>query len=303
VIERYQGVDGIRRLVAALGEDRLVAHDYVLASRLVADGVLREVRPGEVVIRQGDHTSDIFFIISGSFTVSVNGKTIAQRFSGTTVGEMSAVEPAQARAATVTAHEEAVLLELSEAAFTGIAGDYPDVWRRLAASLARRLAERNHLVTSPRPRVKVFIMSSVEALPIVDLLIEQFAHDPFLPIAWKNGVFKASNYTLEDLEAHIDDADFAVALAHQDDIVITRGDEWPAVRDNVIFELGMFMGRLGRRRAFLMEPRDGNLRLPSDLSGLTTIPYRYEPGADSAHLIAPACATLRRLILASGAKE
>ena len=116
-------------------------------------------------------------------------------------------------------------------------------------------------------------------------------------------MFRASNYTLEELEAQLDDSDFAIAVAQPDDVVITRETKWPAMRDNVTFELGLFMGRLGRRRAFLMEPRSVDLKLPSDLAGLTTIPYRYEKGKDAEHYIAPACARLRELIMAAGAKD
>lgn len=303
MIERFQGDDGRRRLVAVLTEHRLVANKEELAERLVNVGELMEVPVGTAFINQGDQTSDVFFIVAGKVEVRVNGKVVANRFQGDPVGEMAAIEPSQSRAATVIPVEPTVLLKVSEAEFSAVAQQFPDIWRRIAATLARRLAERNHLVTTQRKRVRVFIMSSAEALPIVDLLIKQFEHDPFLAVAWKNGVFRASNYTLDELEAQLDDSDFAIAIAHADDVVITRDDEWPAVRDNVVFELGMFMGRLGRRRAFLMEPRNADLKLPSDLAGLTTIPYRYEKGKDAEHYIAPACARLRELILAAGAKD
>jgi CRP/FNR family transcriptional regulator, cyclic AMP receptor protein len=228
---------------------------------------------------------------------------VAYRHAGDPVGEMAAIEPSQPRAASVIAVAETVLLKVSEAEFSAAAEQFPDVWRRIAATLARRLAERNHLVTAQRERVRVFIVSSAEALPIVDLLIRQFEHDPFLAVAWKNGVFRASNYTLDELEAQLDDSDFAIAVAQPDDVVITRETKWPAMRDNVTFELGLFMGRLGRRRAFLMEPRDADIQLPSDLAGMTTIPYSYVPGRDAEHYIAPACAKLRELILAAGPKD
>lgn len=146
-------------------------------------------------------------------------------------------------------------------------------------------------------------MSSVEAIPVTDLIIQHFEHDPFLAIAWHHGVFKASHYTLDDLEEQLDDADFAIAVAHADDVIVSRDEQWPTVRDNVVFELGMFLGRLGRNRAFLMEQRDGNVRLPSDLAGLTTISYRYQPGKDAMATIAPACAKLRDRILAIGPKD
>jgi CRP/FNR family transcriptional regulator, cyclic AMP receptor protein len=42
-----------------------------------------------------------------------------------------------------------------------------------------------------------------------------------------------------------------------------------------------------------MEPRAAKLKPPSDLAGLTTIPYRFEAGRDAAPLIAPACNELR----------
>ncbi|WP_440975421.1 Pycsar phage resistance system effector protein PycTIR [Pseudoxanthomonas winnipegensis] len=303
MIERFQGDEGRRRLVATVTEHRLVANRPELAERLVAVGELMEVPTGTAFINQGDQTSDVFFIVTGRVEVRVNGKIVAYRHAGDPVGEMSAIEPSQARAASVVSVDDTVLLKVSEAEFSAAAEQYPDVWRRIAATLARRLGERNHLVTAQRERVRVFIVSSAEALPIVDLLVKQFEHDPFLAVAWKNGVFRASNYTLDELEAQLDDSDFAIAVAQPDDVLITRETKWPAMRDNVTFELGLFMGRLGRRRAFLMEPRDADIQLPSDLAGMTTIPYSYVPGKDAEHYIAPACAKLRELILAAGAKD
>lgn len=303
MIERFQGDDGKRRLISALAEHRLVANRLDLAAHLVEAGELIEVSTGRAFIGQGDQASDIFFIIAGRAEVRVNGKLVANRFTGDHVGEMAAIEPAQPRSASVIATQTTVLLKVSEAVFSSVAEKFPDIWRRIAATLARRLAERNHLVNAQRERVRVFIVSSAEALPIVDLIIQQFEHDPFLAVAWKNGVFRASHYTLDDLEAQLEVSDFAIAVAHADDFVITRGDEWPTIRDNVTFELGLFMGRLGRRRAFLMEPRDADLKLPSDLAGVTTIPYRYVKGADAQHYLAPACSKLRELILAAGPKE
>ena len=60
------------------------------------------------------------------------------------------------------------------------------------------------------------------------------------------------------------------------------------------------MGRLGRSRAILMEPREEKVKLPSDLAGLTTIPYRFEKRADVSAFLAPACNALRDHINAFG---
>jgi len=113
---------------------------------------------------------------------------------------------------------------------------------------------------------------------------------------WTDGVFRATSYTLQTLEDEVDRADFAIAIAHPDDVTTDerKTTEWPSPRDNVVFELGLFMGRLGRSRALLMEPRGEKLKLPSDLAGVTTITYRFEEGRDAASAMAPACNQLRK---------
>lgn len=303
MIERFQEAAGRRRLLAALAEHRLVAGILGLPERLADAGQLLQVAAGDAFIQQGAPDTDVYFIIAGEADVVVNGKPVAIRHAGDHVGEMAAIEPTQPRSATVLARELCVLLKVPEAAFVELANGFPVVWRRLAATLSRRLLQRNTLIAEQRTQVRVFVMSSVESLPVARLLEDHFAHDKFLTVVWNHGVFRASNYTLEDLERQLELADFAIAIARADDTIITRGDEWPTVRDNVVFELGMFIGFLGRRRAFLMEPREDKLKLPSDLTGLTTVNYRYVPGPDAASYIAPACNEIRRLILAAGPRD
>lgn len=303
MIERFLGDEGHRRLVAALSEHRLLGGIDDVAARLALAGTLQSVAAGDVFISQGATDTDVFFIVAGAADVVVNGKPVAIRHTGDHVGEMAAIEPTQPRAATVIARQPCVLLRVSEADFAAAANAHPEVWRRLAATLSRRLMQRNALIAEPRTQVRVFVMSSVESLPVTRLLVNHFQHDQFLTVVWDHGVFRASNYTLEELERQLELADFAIAVAHADDKVITRGDEWPTVRDNVVFELGMFIGFLGRRRAFLMEPREDKLKLPSDLAGLTTVSYRYVPGADAHSHLAPACNQIRDLILAAGPRN
>lgn len=303
VIERFNNEAGRRRLLAALAEHRLLAGIEGLPERVAEIGQLLEMGAGEAFIQQGAADTDVYFLVTGAADIVVNGKAVAIRHAGDHVGEMAAIEPTQARSATVVAREPSVLLKVSEADFVNLANAYPGVWRRLAASLSRRLMQRNALIAQPRTQVRVFVMSSVEALPVTRLLVEHFQHDPFLTVVWDHGVFRASNYTLDELEQQLQLADFAIAVAHADDTVITRGDEWPTVRDNVVFELGMFIGFLGRTRAFLMEPREDKLKLPSDLTGLTTVSYRYVPGRDARSHLAPACNQIRELILAAGPRE
>lgn len=300
MLNRFSGNTGRRLRVDAFRRQALVAGNDELAEKLADMAELVEVTLGSSIITQDDYTNDIFFILVGSFAVIVNGREVAVRGSGDHVGEMGAIEPTQRRAATVKALENSLVAKISESAFDALGKQYPELYKFIAKELARRLLQRNRLVKAIHDRVRVFIICSVEALPVARLIHSGLQHDPFDVIIWSEGVFKATNYTLESLEDEVDQADFAIAVAHSDDIAEIREVEWPVPRDNVIFELGLFMGRLGRSRAILMEPREEKVKLPSDFAGLTTIGYRYAPGKDEASHIAPAVNALRTHIQAMG---
>ena len=161
--------------------------------------------------------------------------------------------------------------------------------------LARRLLERNSTIGAYREKIRVFLISSGEAVGVARIIQDALSRD-FLVVPWTDGVFKIANYALQSLEDELEKCDFAIAVAHTDDVTLSRGQDWPSPRDNVIFELGLFMGRLSRQRAILMEPREEKVKLPSDLAGVTTIPYRYVAGEDAVALMGPACNALRNHI-------
>ncbi|MBY3514205.1 cyclic nucleotide-binding domain-containing protein [Rhizobium leguminosarum] len=300
MIERFQGDAGRELRLEALTAQSIVARDAALAEELADLVELRELDVGQILIEQNGEDDDIFFIISGSFGIHINGRRIGGRGRGDHVGEMAAVEPTQRRSATVVAEESSLVARLTAQQFSKLAKNYPDMYRQIARSLSRRLLERNKHVGVYREKIRVFIISSAESLPVARLVRNAFEHDPFLTTIWTDGVFRVANYTLQNLEAEVDESDFAVAIAHADDLTESRGKDWPSPRDNVVFELGLFMGKLGRQRAILMEPREEKVKLPSDLSGVTTIPYRFESGRDAASLIAPACDKLRQHIVDLG---
>lgn len=89
---------------------------------------------------------------------------------------------------------------------------------------------------------------------------------------WSAGVFGLSQNTLESLVNALDRFDFAVLVITADDLVISRDTTSWRGRDNVMFELGLFMGRLGRSRTFILcDPQ--KVTLPSDLAGVTVAAY------------------------------
>lgn len=293
LIDRFRGDAGRENLTDAMLQQAIVCGNRELAAELTARAELVDVPEGTAIITQGADDNDLFLIIAGSFKIIVNGREVAIRGRGDNVGEMVVVEPTQHRSADVVAAEPSLVAKLSHADTTELASRYPDIYRVIARSLARRLLERNKLVGKHRDKIRVFVISSAEALEVARIIQNAMAHDGFLVTLWTDGVFKVASYALESLESAVDESDFAIAVAHSDDMTLFRGQDWPTPRDNVVFELGLFMGRLGRKRAILMEPREEKIKLPSDLSGITTIPYTYEPGKDAAARMAPACNILR----------
>ena len=300
MMNRFIGDAGRRLRIEAFRNQPLLEGNADIAEKLADISELLEIEAGTSIIKQGDYTNEIFFVLVGSFSIVVNGRKVATRNAGDHVGEMAAIEPIQERSASVTATQKSLVAKISEAQFDELGKQYPALYKFLAKELAHRLLQRNRLVKPTHERIRIFIICSAEALPVARLIHNGLQHDPLDVIIWSEGVFKVTNYTLETLESEVDQADFAIAIAHGDDIAEIRETEWPVPRDNVIFELGLFMGRLGRSRAILMEPREEKVKLPSDVAGVTTIGYRYSPGKDEASHIAPAVNALRSHIQSHG---
>lgn len=300
MIDRFSGDRGKGLLLDEIRRQKIVVGITGAAEALVEVGSLSTIVSGEMLIEQGAPDNDVYLIVSGTFGVIINGKRVATRYPNEHVGEMAAISPIQKRSATLIADTDALVMKVAEEKFSEIATHYPEIWRRIAQELSRRLEQRNALIRPPNDKIRVFVISSVEALPVARAIENAFAHDPFLTVVWSNGVFRVTNYTLESLERELEQSDFAVAIAHPDDTTTVRDEDWPTPRDNVIFELGFFMGRLGRQRAILMEPQGAKVKLPSDLAGITSIRYRFEKGQNAATLIGPACNELRDHIMTLG---
>jgi predicted nucleotide-binding protein len=294
--DRFLGDRGMAKLVEELQGVRLLNGFPEAAEALSNLGGLMDIPKNTKLIEQNGRDNDVFFVISGTFGVYVNSKRVSTRHAGDSVGEMAAVSTTQRRSADVVADEDGLVFKVSEESFSQIADNHPKIWRRIAKELSKRLAQRNSLIRPPHEKIRVFVISSAEALHVARAVENAFAHDPFLTVVWANGVFRVTNYTLETLEDELEKSDFAIAIAHPDDQIVVRDESWPSPRDNVVFELGFFMGKLGRERAILMEPRGQKVKLPSDLAGITTIKYRYDPNEDLAPLISPACNELREHI-------
>jgi CRP/FNR family cyclic AMP-dependent transcriptional regulator len=194
-----------------------------------------------------------------------------------------------------------VTLKISSADFMSLGRTYPQIWLPIARELSRRLHQRNDLIPPPNEYPKLFVISSTEALDVAREIQAQLEHDVFSTV-WNEGVFFAGGYSLEALEKAVTESDFAVAIAQPDDIVETRGSKHTTLRDNVLFELGLFMGKLTRHRAILIHPRVTGLKLPSDLHGLTLASYAQGQPSELAARLGPACNQIRKIVKSLGVR-
>jgi hypothetical protein len=127
-------------------------------------------------------------------------------------------------------------------------------------------------MTPARHRPAVFIGSSGEGHKLAREIQVQLDRACEVEI-WDQGVFGLSQGTLESLVLALGRFDFAVLVLTADDLTIKRGDSRPTARDNVIFELRLFTGGIGRDRTFMVFDWSQPIELPSDLAGITAATF------------------------------
>ena len=176
----------------------------------------------------------------------------------------------------------------------------PRMWRNVARVLAKRLRQRNRFVSPANSRPVIFVGCSTESLSIGRAIQSAFEHDPIVVRVWTEDTFKASQFPVESLERELARVDFAALVLSPDDTVISRESAAGAPRDNLVFELGLFMGALGHSRTFLLHPRGTDIKIPTDLSGFTTLTYQASYDGPVSIAVASACEEMRAAILSRG---
>lgn len=129
---------------------------------------------------------------------------------------------------------------------------------------------------------RLFIGSSREGEKIAQKLkqrIEEECGEWISPEIWSDeGIFKLNSNTLSSLAQRARSSEYGVLVATGDDYLESRDNAYRGVRDNVLLELGMFIGSLGLSRSFVLV--ESEVKMPSDYNGVT-IPFfdRENPGS------------------------
>ena len=302
VVGRFHGASAKKRLVEALREQYVVSQDKVVAGKLAKKVAIKEFVAGDVFIQQGGEDTHLCMILGGSVEVLINSRSIATRRPGDHVGEMALIDSLTRRSATVRALEPTTVAQVSELEFNKLADKHPHLWRRLALSLGDRLRERSRFHPVPREKPAVFIASSSEGLRYAECIYKALGRNDIVPHLWSEGVFESGKTTIEDLVRAAGEIDFAVVVTSKDDMTTSRSATKPSPRDNVIFELGLFMGALSRERTFVLVPKAVDFKIPSDLLGMTHIPYRFSKNGAASKAMKQPLKTIRKQIKKHGPK-
>jgi predicted nucleotide-binding protein len=160
----------------------------------------------------------------------------------------------------------------------------------------------DHHKVGDTQRPSLFIGSSKEGLDFAQAARGLLTQDADITL-WNEGFFALGQTFIETLLNALPRFDFALLIITPDDFVRAREVEGFGPRDNVIFELGLFMGTLGRSRTFLIH-QSGPIKLPTDLSGMMAAEYDW-PADDRNHqkAIAVACDMIRNQIRGLGMSE
>jgi len=274
----YDRPDGRAVLAEDLGRQILLCHGDSAAAVAAVARVVR-YEPGEELICQ-DGPSDhcLFFILEGRVKICASKREIRIREARCHVGELGCIDPRAGRSADVIAIDPCEVAIITAEQFRELA-EVPEyrLWRRLAETLSDRLREHTKAVRLQNDRPHIFIGSSSELLPIAHALERGLNAIPDLTATtWAApDIFKPSRGPMESLEDMIKTKDFMVLVAGAEDRTISRGTEQISPRDNIVLEIGLGMGALDRHRTFIVTPKSkrADLKLPTDLIGLTTLAY------------------------------
>ena len=153
------------------------------------------------------------------------------------------------------------------------------------------------------PKPALFIGSSSEGLEFAKASRQSLEEVAEVTL-WDEDFFEPGKTFIERLVEAVAQFDFALLVLTADDFVHSRASEAFGPRDNVLFELGLFMGHLGRSRTFVLHQRRDDLKMPSDLAGMTTLSFDW-PRKDNSHRAAVGAAMDRisRIVRSLGFAE
>lgn len=250
-----------------------------LAVLFAEKGKQKLVKKDTEFLTQGEEGDVFYLILRGKVSISVNSRIVAYRTEKDFVGENGLLGPCKKRKATVKTVEDSRLLVLHRSDISKKLEANSCVFKQIASTLSDRLDERRRFLRPPNQRPELFIGTSYEQVKngfLKRLTDSKSLQKAAKLIPWTKA-FPLTSNTLDALLDAVASVDFALLVLSPDDKVEKRKTTKMAPRDNVIFELGLFLGVLGKERTILLVEEGFDvteLDLPTDLAGITHLSYK-----------------------------
>ncbi len=149
---------------------------------------------------------------------------------------------------------------------------------------------------------RIFIGSASESLAIARQL-EVRLHTIAEIVIWDAMMARIGEPCLDVLINMVNTVDFAIFVFSDDDKVTSRGVDFDAPRDNIIFELGLFMSKLGKHRTYIVNSIE-NLKMPTDLAGVTYGLFQSSRSDNNlAHAVSPVCTLIEQQVANHGIRD
>ena len=192
---------------------------------LAASAEPRRLRRGEVLLRQGEQSDALYFVLSGRFSVeTAHGEPISEIGQGQPIGEIGFFAHIP-RTATVRALRDSHVLAITRERLQQISAALPQLRNAIISSLATRLAITTRLEEAPTlPRTMALVCAGDSRLPprFVTLLRDVFGARSrafFLTRAVIEERFPSHSHDDPDVSAWLNaleaDFDFVVYVADE----------------------------------------------------------------------------------------
>src|SRR5262249_13594022 len=137
-------------------------HAWVGLAALAGATDQLSLRRGDVLVRQGEPSDTLYFVLSGRFTVQLDGDDtpITEIGQGRSIGEIGFFAGLP-RTATVVAKRDSRVLAITHERFRAVGDASPEIRDAVILSLASRVAESNrHPVPAPTPVRTLAVMAA-----------------------------------------------------------------------------------------------------------------------------------------------
>lgn len=154
-----------------------------------------------------------------------------------------------------------------------------------------------------KPRPTAFVGSSSESRGIAEAILQNLEGKVEIT-CWYHDFFEPTSSVIDDLVAKIGRFDFGIFIFAPDDVVQIRQHSAGSVRDNVLFELGLFLGRLGMQRVFIVAHPDfqDTMRVPTDLLGRNLVSFTIREDGNLVAALETSCRKLYDAMKKAGPK-